>query len=187
MCRSLILWWYLWWYWCDPQSSKDSDRSCIGVLCASCAQASAEHVFDDVLAHFQIATLADINRLCTSDKMSLIFNSPIVEQMPCRLHGGRCSVPFCDVDNSGVPCVDYSPAGSQLGIFGPTFALLCALIAFHRQRGTPVVFIENVPEFPIQILHHLAGDLYEVYAFYLTPEDIRLPSFLIIIESNGKP
>ena len=76
-----------------------------------------------------------------------------------------------DIDISGFPCVDYSPAGNQRGIHGPTFPVLLTLLQWHRQRRTKLVFLENVPEFPIAVVKSLMEDMYDVKHFYMKPAD----------------
>ena len=140
-------------------------------MAASAASAGLEHVFVDVLQHLEICNLQQLNALSLTQKVSRIFTARVNRHMTCALHGGRCIVPDCDIDNSGFPCVDWSPSGGQAGIYGPSFAILCALFAFHRAKRTRAVFLENVPEFSLQVLYALAGDMWNVYPFYLQPQD----------------
>lgn len=76
-----------------------------------------------------------------------------------------------DIDVSGTPCVDWSPTGSQLGVAGPTFVVLLALIAWYRASNPYIVILENVPEFDTSVLDYLLSDLYELHFFYLSPAD----------------
>ena len=88
----------------------------------------------------------------------------------CVRHGRLCHLRPSEVDISGFPCTDWSPSGKQAGVFGPTFEVLLALIGWHRSVKTPVVLLENVPEFEVEVLRCLAGDLYDIQDFYIQPE-----------------
>ncbi|CAE7948795.1 unnamed protein product [Symbiodinium sp. KB8] len=59
-----------------------------------------------------------------------------------------------------------------LGMAGPTFPVLVCLLAWHRASRTKIVFLENVPSFPISTIEALMGDLYTCYFFYLSPSDV---------------
>jgi site-specific DNA-cytosine methylase len=147
------------------------------VLTAAAASNNLEHVFGDVLHHLQIGNLQQLNALLLPRRVSRIFTAQINRQMSCAVHGGLCIVPECDIDNSGFPCVDWSPSGNQMGIDGPSFAILCALLAFHRAKRTRALFLENVPEFRLQVLDALAGDMWTVHPFYLQPQDCACEFF----------
>jgi len=105
-------------------------------------------------------------------KIHQMMTAPVSDYIHCKRHGGcLCKLLPSDLDISGFPCVDYSPAGKQLGVHGSSFPALLALCAWHRQRRTKLALLENVPEFPISVLEALMGDLYVVKPFYMEPSD----------------
>eukprot|EP00439_Symbiodinium_sp_Y106_P071526 s1757_g12.t2 len=101
---------------------------------------------------------------CVWQKITRLLTTPMLPWVQCLRHGRPCQLRTADLDVSGFPCVDWSPAGKQLGIYGKTFEVLLALVAWHRSCRTPIVLLENVPEFNVQVLRFLVGDLYDVQA-----------------------
>ena len=105
-------------------------------------------------------------------KIVHFFTSPIRTSIRCDNHcGGHCTLPQVDVDCSGFPCTDFAPSGLQQGVHGKTFIVILGLLAYHRSRRTRLLFMENVPEFPIEVIRLLMGDLYDVHHFYVSPAD----------------
>lgn len=160
------------------------------MLSAFCGEDPDQHVGVDVLAHFQGLAEACMSEWTLEEKMVDIFSRTALSTMYCRRHNDGCGFRHCSIDISGFPCVDYSPSGNQLGVNGPTFPVLLALCSWHRQRGTEVVLLENVPEFPIQVLTCLMGDMYEIYPFYLEPADAgadylsRMRVFVLLVRKG---
>ena len=150
---------------------KDSDKSCRDVLIAQCED-DDQHVGGDILDHLHWRDAPQhISAWLVLQKITSFFTTPLLPYMWCYKHQQYCLFKQCDIDNSGFPCVDYSPAGSQLGVYGPTFNVLLALLAWHRGRQTKIVFLENVTEFPIEIIRFLMEDMFHVEEFYVQPAD----------------
>lgn len=149
--------------------------ACQEVLSSACCT-HTEHVGGNLLGHllpFSAGelSLSDMAGWSPWEKMQFIFTSKCVPYMHCLIHGKNCMMEEVDIDISGFPCVDYSPAGTQKGIYGVTLPVLLALLKWHRSRKTKVVFLENVPEFPVEIVNHLMDDMYAVRHFYMKPAD----------------
>ena len=83
---------------------------------------------------------------------------------PCTRHRGMCHVPMADMDCTGTPCQDWSPLGRQLGVAGPHMPILLAWCSAIAARAVPIVVHENVPQFPVELLHGLLG-----HAYYIVP------------------
>lgn len=47
---------------------------------------------------------------------------------------------------TGIPCVDWSPAGARARYNGTTMRLLHAFVLIHMQNDTPLVIVEEVPD-----------------------------------------
>jgi site-specific DNA-cytosine methylase len=132
-----------------------------------------EHVGENVLSHFcDLGTLEELNQLPLVAKMNKILTAIAKATLACEVHRHECSLDYIDVDVSGFPCTDWSPSGSQQGVHGPTFVVLLALVSWYRQSRPRIVFLENVPEFDVNVLEALLSDLYELHCFYLQPSDI---------------
>ena len=123
------------------------------------------------MGHFGL-DIREISSLSLLQKLTTFFTRPALPFIWCYRHERFCHLSRCDVDISGFPCVDYSKSGKRLGILGPTFPVLLSLLAWHRAARTKIVFLENVPEFPVLILEALMVDLFTVHPFYLSPEDV---------------
>lgn len=175
MCSRLISLLFFHCYFCFPVKQlppEDLDRGCQRVLTEFCDRED-EHVGDNVLGHIQhlAENLGSVSKWTLWQKISGIMSMATLPDIWCTRHQRYCQLQRCDIDISGFPCVDFSPSGKQLGCHGPTFPVILALLSWHRQRKTKLVFLENVPEFPIEILELLMSDLYYVKCFYLQPSD----------------
>ena len=173
--------------------AQDSDRGCQAVLSDhSCGAFDSGHVGADVLEHLLPfasgeMTLQDTFDWTIWEKIQFFFTQKCVPYMRCAVHGGHCMLDEADMGVAGFPCVDYSPAGNQKGIAGPTFAVLLAILKWHRVRRTRVVFLENVPEFPKEAVQQLMSDMYDFEYFYMKPADSgceylsRMRLFMILL------
>ena len=154
--------------------TKDCDRGCQDVLTAFCGpEDSDEHVGTNVLQHMPLiaSQLPALREQSLLGKIQSIMMTQVDPTLWCHRHQRCCLFQACEIDVSGFPCIDWSPAGTQQGVFGSTFILLVGLLAWHRQRRTKLVFLENVPEFDTSILESLMGDLYTMKVFYIEPSD----------------
>ena len=150
--------------------AEDSDSGCRNVMLA-CTRGDDEHVGMDVHEHLDLL-MEGCRSWTLMEKLVRFLTCNVRDTMFCLAHGRHCRFLEVDVDNSGFPCVDWSPSGLQLGVFGPTFTVPLTLCAWHRSRRTKIVFMENVPEFEVSVLEHLMGDLFTIHVFYLEPADV---------------
>ena len=153
---------------------QEIDNAAREVLIAGCSQDpdADEHVGADmIMGHFGLDA-TEVSSLSLLGKLTTFFTRPALPFIWCFRHNRYCHLSRCDLDCSGFPCTDYSPAGKKLGILGPTFPVLLSLLSWHRASRTRILFLENVPEFPLLILEALMGDLFTVHPFYLSPEDV---------------
>ena len=151
-----------------------------------------EHLLPFASGHTSLCNLVDWSLW---EKLNFVFTAKCVPYIQCARHNDLCMLSEVDIDVSGFPCIDYSPAGSQLGLFGPTLPVLLALLHWHRQRRTKLVFLENVPEFPIAVVKFLMEDMYDVQHFYMKPADAcceylsRMRIFIVLMlrgQDEGK-
>ena len=164
----------------DEPCAEDNDKGCQRVL-QQFSTTGNEHVGSDVMHHFRAfaeghVTLSEVSSWTLEDQMGFIFNAEILPFIPCVKHNRMCMLePANDLGIAGWPCVDYSPAGSQRGVFGPTFPILLAILAWHRYRRTKIIALENVPEFPVCVIFQLMEDMYEIHYYYMHPADAGCP------------
>lgn len=84
------------------------------------------------------------------DRLRKIDRAPIMLKQYCYTHGQDCSIFSTwkrpDYDLSGLPCPDHSPAGSRAGSEGVTASVFICHAKFHIGLQTPLLIIENVPD-----------------------------------------
>ena len=148
--------------------AEDNDAGCQRVLGASCAAHEDTHVGRDVLEHFGLS-LSYISTWTVWQKVVHIFSLYPRSFMYCTVHQHWCNFGACDLDVSGFPCTDFSPAGLREGIHGKTFTVLLCLLAWHRCCRTRIICLENVVQFPSQVLEALVKDMYQVHIFEMDP------------------
>ena len=160
-----------------------------GVLLGQCA-ADDEHVGVDLLSHFGVS-FQQASAWTLWQKLVMFFSLPALPLMWCERHQQYCYFRRCDVDCSGFPCVDWTPAGRRRGLHGSTLPVLLSLLAWHRARRTRIVMLENVPEFPLAVLESLVSDVYTVHGFQLSPSDVgfeflsRKRFFMLLLLRGG--
>ena len=128
------------------------------------------HIGSDVFDHFNIDRTKLVS-VPVADMVFKILSTPALQTLHCDVHGGRCALSFAELDVSGFPCNDWAPSGLQRGIYGTYFAVLVALIQWHRSQRTRIIILENVPEFDENVLRYLMSDLWDIHFFYLCPAD----------------
>ena len=75
-------------------------------------------------------------------------------QLPAAMHELRE-----DVLVAGIPCVDYSLMGTRRCMQGPSFVLILAWSFIMRQLQPLFAIVENIVQFPTDLLDKLNGDL----------------------------
>ena len=80
-----------------------------------------------------------------------------------------------DVLVAGIPCVDFSLMGKRQRLGGPSFILILAWAFAVRQLLPLFVVIENVVQFPSDLLHSLVGDLFTISEAEICPSALGWP------------
>ena len=151
-------------------ATQDNDAGCRYVLGTSCRPEGDSHVGADVLQHFALG-LSCISTWTLWQKLVNIFTRHPLPYMYCEVHNRWCRFDPVDIDMSGFPCTDFSPMGKREGIQGKTFPVFLCLIAWRRCCKTPIVCLENVVQFPLEVLLAVVSDLYEVHVFEMDTWD----------------
>ena len=128
-------------------------------------------IFEDMLDAFN-ADLAGARSLPYNAKVAAAAAAPLASSAPCSRHGGLCNLwtEPPDFAVGGSPCTDFNLAGARQQADGPTMLVFLAWARKHRHWGTPVLILENVPQFPLQLVEANFGDLYRVYVFPIMAE-----------------
>ena len=169
---------------------KENNKHCQRGLLDACDPGDPDqHVGSDVLQHLDwgITSPATVATWELGQRLQHVWDLPVRSSLPCVRHGCECLFRSCDLDASGFPCTDFSPAGKQAGIAGVTIPVLLSLLKFHRVSGTKMVLLENVPEFSTEIVVRLMQDLYDIQEFFMEPADIgachlsRMRVFILLV------
>jgi site-specific DNA-cytosine methylase len=129
-----------------------------------------EHICRDVMAHVQLPVWnADWS---FRDKCFAVLTSPVSPVLWCDFHEQQCRLPDVDLDVSGFPCVDWAPSGNRLGVEGPTIGVLLCICHWHLERETPLVLLENVPDFRTELVFALMQHKYYIVVIYLSPKNV---------------
>jgi site-specific DNA-cytosine methylase len=128
-------------------------------------------IFEDVLDVFDSEVSAAIEA-SYHEKVQVVAAAPLAAAARCARHQRWCPLwgPPPDFAVGGSPCVDFSLAGSRRQEHGPTMIVFLAWARKHRHWGTPVLILENVPQFPRWLVERNLGDLYRIIALPITAE-----------------
>ena len=74
--------------------------------------------------------------------------------------------------SSGVPCQDHSMAGKREGLRGKRAHLLFAWLRLQLALLTPIIFLENVPQFCVDFLYEVMGDRYNIVVILCGPQHV---------------
>ena len=128
-------------------------------------------IFEDVLDVFASGVSAARDALY-DEKVQVVAATPLATAARCSRHQRCCPLwgPPPDFAVGGSPCVDFSLAGSRRQEHGPTMIVFLAWARKHRHWGTPVLILENVPQFPRWLVERNFGDLYRIIELPITTE-----------------
>lgn len=76
---------------------------------------------------------------------------------------------------AGSPCVDFSMYGTNQTVFGPTAKCLLVFFRLVLSALPGLVLLENVRQFPDQLVKECIGHLYEVEVLLTCPSQCGLP------------
>ena len=84
-------------------------------------------------------------------KLEQISKSPLMAKQWCYSHQTHCCLfgqAATDFEISGLPCWDYSLAGTRRAEDGPTNTVFMTHAKMHKERRTPLMVLENVQASP---------------------------------------
>lgn len=81
----------------------------------------------------------------------------------------------CTVFAAGSPCTDWSTFGSRRTTCGPTSTAFVVMLAVILQGQPDVVIHENVIGFPLGMLVHHLGAMYQIDSAVLDPTSYGYP------------
>lgn len=111
---------------------------------AACGPSDAPHYFVDLMDRVPGATVA--RGMPYAEKCRRLGECWMQQSSWRATHGGFCRCEPVDVDFSGLPCVDFSPAGERRGLDGDTIELFIVWARLHCAQQAPLVILENVPD-----------------------------------------
>ena len=95
---------------------------------------------------------------------------------PCHTCTVKCTIAGAGLTRWTLTCLDsraqiFHQWAREKGSKGKTFPVFLCLIAWHRCCKTPIVCLENVVQFPLEVLLAVVSDLYEVHVFEMDTWD----------------
>lgn len=109
--------------------------------------------------------------------------SAVSDRVACLKHRLWCKcrkyephAPFLsnDLEVTGTPCQDYSPMGSRNGIFGKQFIIFITWVKVCKHQRPKIIVHENVPQFPVTLLHEYFSDDYWIFCIETDAQDLGL-------------
>lgn len=100
--------------------------------------------------------------------MASTLKKPILKKVPCWQHGKHCVFKVPKLLVMGTPCTDFSNAGNQMGMLGPTMPPTFEALRLFQEAE--IGLHENVRQFPALIEDSLSTK--KVYKIPAEPADI---------------
>ena len=113
------------------------------------------HLFGDVMdvfgdgpaVHRQFLNISEYN-----DKLEYASELPLYTTAYCHRHQRRCPVQTgAAARMGGIPCQDYSPAGTRAGVTGPNYPAVLGFSYKCSVSNTALIGIECVPSLPREV------------------------------------
>lgn len=148
----------------------------------------------DRLGGLEPSTLCPGGRLDYALAADTVKSAVVLPGGWCATHGARCAAGHVTGDISGSPCTPWSRAGGRLGRCHPCVLLLLAWCGIMRSTKPPFALHENVCGFDSTVLAEMLGDLYQIQALVVSPDQagflmIRRPRryyFLVLHSLVGR-
>jgi hypothetical protein len=80
----------------------------------------------------------------------------------CVIHGKPCYIKCSKSHTAGSSCTAHSKQGKGLGLSDPNVLHFLAWCALRLEIGEPEATLENVFEFPSEVLYRLLGNEYHI-------------------------
>ena len=84
----------------------------------------------------------------------------VTHEAHCKRHNTKCTAHRTGGHCSSCPCTDFTCWGAQRKLSGPTMPFLAIWMHLVMSLGMPFIILENVPQFPVAILHQYMIALY---------------------------
>ena len=128
------------------------------------------HLFPDILDLTTASSVAKDTAIDNAMKTELIrHQSKLFPSAFCLRHQSLCPLQGPDCDGSGSPCLDFTRAGNQLGLEGPTLPCFLTWARFHEWWGTKLILHENVLAFPVEFARQSLPS-FQLYVFKVKPK-----------------
>jgi site-specific DNA-cytosine methylase len=167
-------------------------RRAVGLRTGSC-------LFADILDRLdglEPSALCPGGQLDYARAAEAVKSAAILAGGPCVTHDAWCTAGQVTGDVSGSPCTPWSRAAGhkRLGRRHPCVLLLLAWCSIMRSTKPPFALHENVCGFDSSVLSEMLGDLYQIQALVVSPDQagflmIRRPRryyFLVLLPLAGR-
>ena len=105
-------------------------------------------------------------------KVALVQTLPLSQRAWCCKHERLCPLTSSDVRIQGVPCPDWSNAGTHSGVHGPLLPTAFAAGAKANATKTTAVVLECVPALPQWLIEDSYGADYTWHRTHISPSDV---------------
>lgn len=144
----------------------ENERHCLSVL----ARYTLGHIFGDIM---DLLTLPEVDPSWDfMYKKRIVMEAAVRSSAFCLRARQYAAVGRPVVTSSGVPCQDFSSVGNRKGLEGKTAHLLLAWMRWHLVMRIPVVLLENVPQFCLDVINDFMGKQYFIIAVLCGPEHV---------------
>ena len=129
-----------------------------------------DHIFGDLMTRVDPRAWCGPRDLWHVMQRALSF--PVLALMYCYKWRCYCAVPRVDILVAGIPCTDWSKIGRREGETGSTMPVLAAFVRELLETKPLLAIVENVPQFPIDVLRPYIASYYDIIVFPITsPSD----------------
>ena len=133
-------------------------------------------VFGDISSFWRSELREVVSQLQKQPALAVSVLLPLMKERKavtrkafCIRHQRYCFLQAAKSHTAGSSCTAYSKQGKQEGLTDPTVIHLLAWIALRREVQEMEITLENVQDFPTELLHETLGDLYHIEHVLMDP------------------
>lgn len=133
-------------------------------------------VFGDISSFWRDDLQGIVKQLRGNPSMALEALAPYIVSRKavkrtayCLKHRKECYLRMARSHTSGTSCTAHSRQGLKLGLNDPNVLHMLCWIALRLEIGEPEALLENVEDFPSDVMTRLLGDQYFIECIQMDP------------------